>query len=69
MTDLLAAASFPFDAAGPYRSTDDGAAWIGTIEGGGHCWPGDGTCLLGSGSTDLDASERIADLFASQVLP
>jgi polyhydroxybutyrate depolymerase len=40
-----------------------------TVAGGGHCWPGNGSCLFGYSTTDLHASEVIADMFESQVLP
>jgi polyhydroxybutyrate depolymerase len=37
--------------------------------GAGHCWPGGGTCLFGTKSDAISASEMMADLFASQLLP
>jgi polyhydroxybutyrate depolymerase len=40
-----------------------------TIDGGGHCWPGNGDCLFGHSSTELHASEAIATLFDAQTLP
>jgi polyhydroxybutyrate depolymerase len=40
-----------------------------TIDGGGHCWPGNGSCLFGHSSTELHASEVIATLFDAQALP
>jgi polyhydroxybutyrate depolymerase len=40
-----------------------------TIDGGGHCWPGNGDCLFGHSSTELHASEVIATLFDAQTLP
>jgi polyhydroxybutyrate depolymerase len=40
-----------------------------TIEGGGHCWPGNGSCVFGHSSTELHASEAIATMFAAQPLP
>ncbi len=40
-----------------------------TIDGGGHCWPGNDSCLFGESSTALHASEAIADMFAQQLLP
>ena len=40
-----------------------------TIDGGGHCWPGNDSCLFGASSTALHASEAIADLFAQHTLP
>lgn len=40
-----------------------------TIDGGGHCWPGNGSCLFGHSSTELHASEVIATMFDAQPLP
>jgi polyhydroxybutyrate depolymerase len=40
-----------------------------TIEGGGHCWPGNGSCIFGHSSTELHASEAIATMFDAQLLP
>jgi polyhydroxybutyrate depolymerase len=40
-----------------------------TVAGGGHCWPGGGSCLFGSKTDDVDASDMIADFFADHVLP
>jgi polyhydroxybutyrate depolymerase len=40
-----------------------------TIDGGGHCWPGNASCLFGHSTTVIDASEVIADLFVIQQLP
>ncbi len=40
-----------------------------TVDGGGHCWPGNDSCLFGESSTALHASEAIADMFAQQLLP
>lgn len=40
-----------------------------TIDGGGHCWPGNGSCLFGHSSTELHASEVIATMFDQQLLP
>ena len=37
--------------------------------GAGHCWPSGGTCLFGTKSDAIDASEMIADLFESKTLP
>lgn len=39
-----------------------------TIDGGGHCWPGNPSCLFGNSSTELHASEEIATMFDEQVL-
>ena len=40
-----------------------------TVEGGGHCWPGNPSCLFGSSSVELHASEEIAMMFDEQPLP
>jgi len=40
-----------------------------TIDGGGHCWPGNGSCIFGHSSTELHASEVIATMFDAQLLP
>jgi polyhydroxybutyrate depolymerase len=40
-----------------------------TIDGGGHCWPGNGSCIFGHSSTELHASEVIATMFDAQPLP
>jgi polyhydroxybutyrate depolymerase len=40
-----------------------------TVDGGGHCWPGNGSCLFGYSTTVLHASEVIADMFEAQALP
>lgn len=48
---------------------DDVEVTLCTIEGGGHCWPGNGSCLFGYSTTVIDASELIADMFVLQKLP
>lgn len=40
-----------------------------TIEGGGHCWPGNPACLFGRSTTVLHASEVLAAMFEAQPLP
>ena len=40
-----------------------------TVDGGGHCWPGNSSCIFGDSTTELHASEVIADMFADQPLP
>ncbi|MFO7562455.1 MAG: PHB depolymerase family esterase [Enhygromyxa sp.] len=40
-----------------------------TIEGGGHCWFGNPSCLFGESTTVIHASEMIADMFVLQKLP
>jgi len=40
-----------------------------TVEGGGHCWPGNASCIFGNSTTELHASEEIASMFDEQLLP
>lgn len=40
-----------------------------TIDGGGHCWPGNPACIFGQSTTELHASEVIATMFDAQPLP
>lgn len=40
-----------------------------TVDGGGHCWPGNGSCLFGYSSTELHASEEITEMFMMQPMP
>ncbi|MCA9650927.1 MAG: prolyl oligopeptidase family serine peptidase [Myxococcales bacterium] len=40
-----------------------------TIEGGGHCWPGNPSCLFGASTTEIHASDEIAEMFDMQLLP
>jgi len=40
-----------------------------TIEGGGHCWPGQSLCPYGTSTADVDASRQIAAFFKSFKLP
>lgn len=40
-----------------------------TVEGGGHCWPGQEFCPYGASTTTIDASERMAEFFAGYALP
>ncbi len=40
-----------------------------TIDGGGHCWPGNAACPFGHSSTQLHASDEIADMFDEQPMP
>lgn len=34
-----------------------------TVEGTGHCWPGNPTCLYGTSSTDVDANAEMWAFF------
>jgi polyhydroxybutyrate depolymerase len=48
---------------------DDVEVSLCTIEGGGHCWPGNASCIFGASTTELHASEVIADMFLAHTLP
>jgi polyhydroxybutyrate depolymerase len=49
---------------------DDGVeVSLCTIEGMGHCWPGNASCLFGASNTDLHASEVVAEMFMEHTLP
>jgi polyhydroxybutyrate depolymerase len=45
------------------------AVTLCTVEGGGHCWPGQTFCPYGVSTADLDASRQIAAFFNSFKLP
>lgn len=47
---------------------DDVEVTLCTIDGGGHCWPGNDSCLFGNSTTTLHASEVIADMFSMHTL-
>ncbi len=40
-----------------------------TLEGMGHCWPGQSFCPFGAGTTDLSANDAMWDLFSKTTLP
>jgi polyhydroxybutyrate depolymerase len=40
-----------------------------TVEGAGHCWPGQSYCPYGTSTTDIDASSQIAAFFKKFSLP
>lgn len=46
--------------------TDGVETTLCVTAGGGHCWPGAGSCLFGNVSSELSASEAIATMFDSQ---
>ena len=49
---------------------DDGVeVTLCTTEGGGHCWPGVSPCPFGDSTTQLHASDEIADMFDEQPMP
>lgn len=52
------------------ESCDGGARTeLCTIQGGGHCWPGDPICPLGLSTLTISASGRMAEFFAGFALP
>ncbi|MGH1345287.1 MAG: extracellular catalytic domain type 1 short-chain-length polyhydroxyalkanoate depolymerase [Nannocystales bacterium] len=53
-----------------WTACDDGVeVTLCTVEGGGHCWPGNASCTFGSSTTDVAANDVFAQLMASQSLP
>ncbi len=40
-----------------------------TLDGEGHCWPGQAFCPFGAASTDLSANDAMWALFQNQTLP
>ena len=49
--------------------SDGASATLCTVEGGGHCWPGQSVCPYGTTTADIDASRQIAAFFKSSKLP
>lgn len=52
-----------------WPNCEDGVEVTLCTLGAGHCWPGGGTCLFGTKSDAIDASDMMADMFMSQTLP
>lgn len=49
---------------------DDGVAvTLCTVEGMGHCWPGNPSCLFGTANTDMSANEALWAFFSQFTLP
>ena len=48
---------------------DDVEVTLCTIDGGGHCWFGNPSCLLGASTTDVDANAVFQRLLETQQLP
>ncbi|MDC0717573.1 alpha/beta hydrolase family esterase [Nannocystis bainbridge] len=48
---------------------DDVTVTLCTLEGMGHCWPGNPECPFGTPSVDLDASALIWEFFSGYALP
>lgn len=47
---------------------DDVEVTLCTVEGGGHCWPGNPSCPFGSSTTDVRANGVIAQMLQTQSL-
>ncbi len=53
-----------------WTACDDGVeVTLCTVDGGGHCWPGNASCTFGSSTTDVSANAVFAGLLATQSLP
>ncbi len=39
-----------------------------TVDGGGHCWPGNASCTFGQSTTDVSANDIITAMMATQSL-
>ncbi|HMI87648.1 MAG TPA: PHB depolymerase family esterase [Polyangiaceae bacterium] len=48
---------------------DGATVTLCTVEGGGHCWPGQSFCPYGTSTVDIDASREIAAFFRGFKLP
>jgi polyhydroxybutyrate depolymerase len=48
---------------------NDATVTLCTAEGEDHCWPGTAFCPFGAFTTDIDASQQIADFFGKHSLP
>ncbi|MBV1861747.1 MAG: prolyl oligopeptidase family serine peptidase, partial [Nannocystaceae bacterium] len=52
-----------------WTACDDGVeVTLCTVEGGGHCWPGNPSCTFGSSTIDVSANDVFAQLMAEQSL-
>ena len=53
-----------------YSACDDGSQVVlCTVDGGGHCWPGNAACLGAFSTTMLNANEVMLDFFSGFSLP
>jgi polyhydroxybutyrate depolymerase len=53
-----------------HETCDDGVkVTLCTIEGEGHCWPGQTVCPFGTSSTDISANEAMWEFFSQFSLP
>ncbi|MEM6289791.1 MAG: PHB depolymerase family esterase [Myxococcota bacterium] len=48
---------------------DDATVTLCTVEGGGHCWPGNPACLGAFSTTLLDANTQMLEFFSGVALP
>jgi polyhydroxybutyrate depolymerase len=48
---------------------DDVSVTLCTIEGMGHCWPGNPVCPFGTPNVDMNASEAVWQFFNNYSLP
>ncbi len=48
---------------------DDATVTLCTVEGGGHCWPGNPACLGAFSTTMLDANTQMLEFFSGFTLP
>lgn len=48
---------------------DDVEVTLCTVQGAGHCWPGNAGCTFGSSTTDVSANDVFAQLLETQSLP
>jgi len=48
---------------------DGGQVTFCTLDGIGHCWPGQGVCPFGDSTTVWNASDAMADFFAAHPMP
>lgn len=69
-----AASETTFDSGDMYCETWPGCdagveVTLCTVDGGGHCWPGNAACPFGHSSTELHASDEIAAMFGEQPMP
>jgi polyhydroxybutyrate depolymerase len=53
-----------------HETCDDGVkVTLCTIEGEGHCWPGQSVCTFGTSTTDISANEAMWEFFSQFSLP
>lgn len=53
-----------------WTACDDGVeVTLCTVQGAGHCWPGNAACTFGASTTDVSANDVFAQLLETQSLP